>query len=174
MIGNALMELVNNRDLWNRVGLPRDEFYKLIYAASNNRLTLESMKQRDAIRLLESATQLAVELLDNNKKIHQAEEILRELKTAEEELTKRVFKRLSFDDQRERLRLLARKRTLCKRVCSYYRAMGVTISENECDYGYALGLQHTTELKYIEPKYTLIRQNLLELRQLMPDLPDKN
>jgi len=156
-----------NTALWNNVGLPRTEFQNLIHLASKISLDRFKIEQGDPVRLVEEAVKLARELIDQNKKIIEAKQLVTGLQVVEVANAK-FFHPLSIKQQIERVsqkRLLA---ALQNNMRGYFDGIGEKMPDGQCNSGFALGRIHMIEEKYIQPKCALIRQYLLELRDLLP------
>ncbi len=164
LVGQPILQLMDVAELWNRVSLPHDDFYRLVSQASENVALMQKRQQGDPIRLLQAASVLATDLLKNNTNLVEAKQIIGELGGVQDQLYSRHFRRWS----RERKVLLRRQKMLQQRAYDYFRAIKSRVAWKKCTYGFLTGKLQTIELTIIQPKCQLIRQNLLQLQQLLP------
>ncbi|OGY43922.1 MAG: hypothetical protein A2729_01205 [Candidatus Buchananbacteria bacterium RIFCSPHIGHO2_01_FULL_39_14] len=131
------------------------------------------MVQGDPVRLLTSASEAAQRLIDNSENLKEVRQMLVDLQTVERQLAEFLFfDAFLFDKQVARRKLLNRQQLFRQRVFDYFQAIGpiigVTLDFNQCTYAYATGVLHGIELKIVKPYADLIREQLLQLRSMLP------
>jgi hypothetical protein len=160
-----ILSLINNRALWGHVGLPPDEFRKLIEWASAFGIERLRIEKGDSLRLLDKAMTTATQLLEQNRKGKDVRQLLDQLCRLENSVAHRELRHHVREPDFSNVKRLKKQQ---QRVADYFEEIGSPIKREGVTYGRSLARFHRMERELMEPKFSVVRELLLQLRNLLP------
>lgn len=169
-----LLNVLGNPDLWREGRTAAKNYRKLVLKASRNSkysVARTRVRQEDPVRLLQGAfmalqmaSSHAVVLLEKTKAIAQVEQILEELKMAEDKISGTHYSFFSLEDRRAKKVALRDRDNKEDRVRQYFETSGLGRS---LSYGSALALLHQHKSRIIREYNEHINEALLTLEDWM-------